>query len=180
MRSHRFIDRKCRNSLKEKRIFIPPVRYKVQGVYCNHFLHPFVRLSVCPSVCLCRFVFGPWLFFLLWHCYTIFGTPVYHRETLCHVSSWSRYDIGLWLQVLFALTKPYFICHKCLPPWDDVSHTFMILIRSLPLISGSNIQVLSPCPTRDFCLLWYWLIIFGTWVHHHETMCRVHSNDVDV
>ena len=139
------------------------------------FVCPFVRPSVCADSYLARDCF-----FLLWHCYTIFGTSVYHHETMCHVSLWSRYDIGLWLQVLFALTKPYFICHKCLSPWDDVSHTSMILIRSLPLISGSSIQVLSPCPTRDFCLLWYWLIIFGTLVYHHETMCRVHSNDVDV
>ena len=24
-----------------------------------------------------------------------------------------------------------------------------------------------------FFLVWHWLIIFGSWVYHHETMCRV-------
>ena len=120
MRSHRFINRKCRNSLKEKRIFIPPVRYKVQGVYCNHFLHPFVRLSVCPSVCLCRFVFGPGLFFLIWHCYTIFGTWVYHHETMCHVSSWSRYD-------------SHTIFGTRVSPLENVSHIFMTTVWPWPL-----------------------------------------------
>ena len=31
------------------------------------------------------------------------------------------------------------------------------------------------CPTRNFCVLWHWHIIFGTWVYRHEMMCYVHS-----
>ena len=31
------------------------------------------------------------------------------------------------------------------------------------------------CPAHNFFMVWHWLTIFGTWVYHHETMCRVHS-----
>ena len=31
------------------------------------------------------------------------------------------------------------------------------------------------CPVHNFLGVWHWLTIFGTWVNHHETMCRVHS-----
>ena len=139
------------------------------------FVCPFVRPSVCADSYLARdcFFFTLTLLYHIWHIglspwdnvSCIFMIPIRHWPL---TSSSVCFD------------KAISYCHKCLSPWDDVSHTSMILIRSLPLISGSNIQVLSPCPTRDFCLLWYWLIIFGTWVYHHETMCRVHSNDVDV
>ena len=27
------------------------------------------------------------------------------------------------------------------------------------------------CPAHHFFMVWHWLTIFGTWVHHHETMC---------
>ena len=28
---------------------------------------------------------------------------------------------------------------------------------------------------HNFFVVWHWLTIFGTWLHHHETMCRAHS-----
>ena len=31
------------------------------------------------------------------------------------------------------------------------------------------------CPTHHIFMDWHWLTIFGTWVFHHETKCRVHS-----
>ena len=31
------------------------------------------------------------------------------------------------------------------------------------------------CPAHNFFMVWHWLTIFGTWVYHHGTMCRVHS-----
>ena len=31
------------------------------------------------------------------------------------------------------------------------------------------------CPAHNFFLVWHWLTIFGTWISHHATMCRVHS-----
>ena len=31
------------------------------------------------------------------------------------------------------------------------------------------------CPAINFFLDWHWLTIFGTWMYHHQTMCRVHS-----
>ena len=37
-------------------------------------------------------------FFMVWHWLTIFGTWMYHHETMCHVHSWSRYDLELWPQ----------------------------------------------------------------------------------
>ena len=38
------------------------------------------------------------------------------------------------------------------------------------------------CPTLNFCLLWHWHTILGTWVYHHENMYCVHlwsCNDID-
>ena len=34
---------------------------------------------------------------------------------------------------------------------------------------------MASCQTRNFCLLWHWHIIFGTWFFHHKMMCLVHS-----
>ena len=31
------------------------------------------------------------------------------------------------------------------------------------------------CPAHNFFMVWHWLTIFGTWVYHHERMCRLHS-----
>ena len=35
---------------------------------------------------------------MLWHCLTIFGTLVYHHETMCRAHSWSWYDLDRWPQ----------------------------------------------------------------------------------
>ena len=34
---------------------------------------------------------------------------------------------------------------------------------------------MSSSRTCNFCLLWHWHTIFGTWVYHNERMCQVHS-----
>ena len=31
------------------------------------------------------------------------------------------------------------------------------------------------CPAHNFFMVWHWLFIFGTWVYHHQTKCRIHS-----
>ena len=31
------------------------------------------------------------------------------------------------------------------------------------------------CLAHNFFLDWHWLTIFGTWMYHHQTMCRLHS-----
>ena len=56
-----------------------------------------IALSICPDVCLCRFV-PAHIFSLLWHWLTIVGTWVYHHEMMCHVHSWSWYYFNLWPQ----------------------------------------------------------------------------------
>ena len=55
-----------------------------------------------------------------------------------------------------------------LSPWEDVLHIFMILIWRWPLTSRSN--YMSSCWTCNYCLLWHWHTIFGTWVNYHERM----------
>ena len=41
----------------------------------------------------------------------------------------------------------------------------------------ANQGIVSWCMFSDlsFFLVWHWPTIFGTWVYHHKTMCRVHS-----
>ena len=53
--------------------------------------------GVNKNLCLCRFM-SHLYHFLLWHWHTIFDTWLYHQETMCHVHSWSRYNIDLWPQ----------------------------------------------------------------------------------
>ena len=73
-----------------------PLGTKLRGVHRNHFICLSVRLSFCPSVCadLCQ----AHNFFLVWHWLTIFGTCVYHYETMCRAQLWSQYDFNLWPQ----------------------------------------------------------------------------------
>ena len=56
----------------------------------------YIEITVCPSVCAdsCPAHY----FFMVWHWLTIFGTWVYHHETMCRVHSLSRYDLELWPQ----------------------------------------------------------------------------------
>ena len=78
-------------------------------------------------------------FFWDWHWLTIFGTWMYHHQTMCRVHSWSQLMLTFDLKVKFV----------------GFCHVFM-----------------SDC---NFCKLWHWHIIFGTWVYHYEKMCQVHS-----
>ena len=119
-------------SFLESMLIIPPwTKFRVYKE-----ITPSFRPSVCPSVCAdsspahnC---------FLVWHWLTIFGTWVYHHETMCCVYSWSRYDLEVWpkgqIYMVFDWFRVQFI-------------TFFD---------------------------WQLLTIYGTWVYHHTTMCRVH------
>ena len=78
----------------------------------------------------------PAIFFLYWH--TIFGTWVYHHESMYNIYSWSKYDLDYW------------------PQGQIYTRVFDM----------------SSCLTHNFCLLWLWHIILGTWVYHNETMCH--------
>ena len=111
-----------------------PPRTKFRGVYRNH--------SVCPSVCpsVCADSCPAHNFFMVWHWLTIFGTWVYHHETMCRIHSWSRYDLELW-------------------PQAQINRIFDMF----------------SCPAHNFFMVWHWLTIFGTWMYHYQTMCRVHS-----
>ena len=59
-----------------------------------------VRLSVRPSVCpsVCADSCPAHNFFMVWHWLTIFGTWMYHHQTMCQVHSWSRFNVDLWPQ----------------------------------------------------------------------------------
>ena len=74
-------------------MYLYPPRTKFRGVYRNLTLS--VRLSVRLSV---QIRVRSITFFIVWHWLTIFGTWVYHHETMCRVHSSSRYDLELWPQ----------------------------------------------------------------------------------
>ena len=128
----------------------PPEKKLGMGGYTE------IALSICPEVCLCRFV-PAHIFSLLWHWLTIVGTWVYHHEMMCHVHSWSQYYFNLWPQCqiirvfnmsyclasnLFFLLWHWLNYHIWLmgvSPWENVSRTVMILIQSWPVTSRSNL-----------------------------------------
>ena len=67
--------------------------------------------------------------------------------------------------------------HMWVLPLNNVLHTYRIPIR-IDLWPQAQIYIffyMLPGPTRNFCLLWYWLTIFGTLVYYHEGICRVLS-----
>ena len=35
--------------------------------------------------------------FVLWHTHTLFGTWVNHHGTMCHIHTWTMFDLDLWL-----------------------------------------------------------------------------------
>ena len=95
-------------------------------------------------------------FFLDRHWLTIFGTWMYHHQTMCRVhhdpDSMLIFDLKVKfkgfchvfmydLKLLLALTLAYQIWQIGLSPWEDVSGTFMILIQPWTLTSRSNYRV---------------------------------------
>ena len=41
-------------------------------------------------------------FFVLWHCHTFFGTWVNHHGTMCHVHSWTLYDLDINIKIIYS------------------------------------------------------------------------------
>ena len=121
-------------------VLLYPPRMTFRGVYRNHFVC--LSVCVCPSVCpsVCADSCPAHNFFMVWHWLTIFGTWVYHHETMCRGHSWSRYDLELW-------------------PQGQIYRVFDMFSY----------------PAHNFFMVWNWLTIFGTWMYHHETMCRLYS-----
>ena len=126
-----------------------------------------VRLSIRLSV---QIRVRPITFFMVWHWLTIFGTWMYHHETMCRVHSWSRYELEPWPQGQIYRVFDMFSCpvHNFFMVWhwltifgtcmdvspsDNVSRTFMIPIQCWPLTSRSNLKAffMSSCTTCNFC-----------------------------
>ena len=97
-----------------------------------------VHLSVCPSVCLsvcpsvCADLCPAHNFFMVWHWLTIFGTWVYHHETMCRVHSWSRYDLELWPQGQIYRVFDMFSCP---------AHNFFLIDIGLPYLAHGCITI---------------------------------------
>ena len=85
------------------------------GVYRIHSVCSFV----CPSVCSSFWKICALNFILVWRWLTIFSTWVYHNETVCHVHSWSQYDVALWPQGPINRVFDVFSClaHNCFFIW---------------------------------------------------------------
>ena len=150
-----------------------------------------ISLSVCPSVCADSCPAHNFLW--VWHWLTIFGTWVYHHETMCHVHIWSLFDIGLWSQGQIYRVFDMFSCpaHNFFMVWQWLTifgtwmyhHETMCHVHSWSRYDlelwpqGQIYRVFDmfSCPAHKFFLDWHWLTILGTWMYHHQTMCRVHS-----
>ena len=71
-------------------------------------------------------------FFLNWYWLTIFGTRVYHHETVCRVHSWPRYDLEIWPQDQIYRVLTCF-CVRPIPIfWFDIG---------LPYLSHGSITI---------------------------------------
>ena len=116
-------------------LLLYPPRTKFRGVYRNHSVCPSVCLSVPPSVCpsVCADSCPAHNFFMVWHWLTIFGTWMYHHETMCRVHSCSRYDLELWHQGQIYRVFDMFSCpaHNFFMVWHCLTMfgTWCITIR---------------------------------------------------
>ena len=170
-------------ALKNSKIHVYTPRERSSGGYIGITLsvHLSVRLSVQIRVC----------FFMVWHWLTIFGTWVYHHETMCRVHSWSRYDLELWSQGQIYRVFDMFSCQAnnffLVWHWPTIFGTWVYHHKKMCRVhswSRYDLEVwpqgqiyrgfdMFSCPAYNFFLVWHWPTIFGTWVYHHK--CRVHS-----
>ena len=71
-------------------------------------------------------------FFVLWQSHTLSCTWVYHHGTMCHIHSWTLYDLEF--ESVFALWHRH---TKFWPmgvsPWDNMLCTFLTLVSTWPL-----------------------------------------------
>ena len=132
-------------------------------------------------------------YFLIWHWLTIFGTCIYHHERMCHVHSWSRFDLDLWPQCHIywdfdMFSSPahnyFFLFDIGLPYLAHASITIKGCVTYIhepdstwPLTSISHYCFLTCYRVRPITifLILHWLTIFGTYVYHYERMFHVNS-----
>ena len=76
--------------------------------------------------------------------------------------SFSRFDIYLWPQ------GQIYRCLSCLRVRSVISVCFD---TSIPYL----VHDMALCSGHSFFDLWHSHTLFGTWVYHHGTICRVHS-----
>ena len=123
---------------------------------------------------------------------TIFGTWVYHHDALCRKHSWTPYDHDLWPQGLiyrllsclhvWPVTSVFWHWHTIFGIWV-YHHERMCQVHSsswydVDLWPQGQIYMvydMALCSGLSFFVLWNSHTLFGTWVYHHDTMCRIHS-----
>ena len=150
------------------------------GEHRNHY----VCLSVCLSV---QIRVQPFTFFLVWHWLTIFGTWVYHHQTICGVHLWSQCNIDLWGKGQIYRVYDTALCsgHNFFVLWH-ISHTVfgkwvyhhvtMCCIHSWLLY---DLDLSLQCQNYNFTMILSLARLsllfeigipnFGIWVYHHET-----------
>ena len=123
---------------------------------------------------------------------TIFGTWVYHHDAMCHKHSWTPYDLDLWPQGLiyrllsclhvWPVTSVFWHWHTIFGIWV-YHHERMCQVHSwswydVDLWPQGQIYMvydMALCSGLSFFVLWHSHTLFGTWVYHHDTICRIHS-----
>ena len=117
------------------------------------------------------FMSAPNIFFSVWHWLTIFGPLVYHHEMMCHVHSWSQYNVDLRpqgqiyrfvsdLELFLDLTLVNHIWHMCLSPWEPLRGSVVYIYdpnSNINLWPKDQLYRFLSCLTHNFCLLWHWL-----------------------
>ena len=117
------------------------------------------------------------------HRHTVFGSWVYHYETMCHIHSWSWYDVDLWPQgqIYRVLTFLH------VQPISSVWHWHIIFGTWVNLHDPNTTLTFWPpcqiyrsfdmalCSGHNFLVFWQSHTIFGTSVYHHGAMCHIHS-----
>ena len=105
-----------------------------------------------------------------------------------YVTCTFMFDVDLWPQdqifrllsylLLLALTLAYHIWHIGLSPWEDVSGQISWSWYNFDLWPQGQIYKVYDMALYlwlSFFVLWHSHTLFGKWVYHHGTMCRVHS-----
>ena len=127
-----------------------------------------------------------------WHWLTIFGTWVYHHETMCLYIHDPDTTLNFDLNIKFIGFLTSFGVQPITTFWFDIG--LLCLAHGCITIRQRVTNILDPDRTLNFdlkvklilcltCLLvwpitfffiWHWLTIFGTWVYHYEKMWYVH------
>ena len=117
--------------------------------------------------------------FLVWQLLTIFGTWMYHHETMCRVHSWSRFENDLWPQDqiyrFLSCLRVRSITSDCfdtdvpnlanrsitLREWvarvhnPDVSLTFDLKVKFIGLMTWLCVRATVLCPSTYSYYVWH-------------------------